>query len=125
MTLSVIADFTHTFRQFICQLLQLFRGFKALMNEFHKEWICFEHDGWARTKAERWWRNHGGLDPVPSTVADALARASELLAPYEVKVKLGGEWPEVVAVTCKLEPGQSEPDAGEAPSTVDYSEIPF
>lgn len=89
------------------------------------EWVCFQHDGWARIKAERWWKNHGGMNPVPETVLSALDRKSELLAPCEVKVKLGGEWPEVVAVTCKLEPGQSEPDAGDAPSTVDYSEIPF
>ena len=101
-----------------------YRTDEQIVQEFN-EWVCFEHDGWARTKAERWWRNHGGLDPVPDTVNDALARTDELLAAYEVKVKLGGEWPEVVAVTCKLEPGQSEPDAGEAPSTVDYSEIPF
>lgn len=105
-------------------LRAIYRTDEQLPQEF-SEWVCFEHEGWARTKAERWWRNHGGLDPVPSTVADALDRASELLAPCEVKVKLGGEWPEVVAVTCKLEPGQSEPDAGDAPSTVDYSEIPF
>lgn len=101
-----------------------YRTDEQVAQEFN-EWVCFEHDGFAGLKAERWWKHHGGLDPIPSTVSDAMLRLHELHAPYEVKVKLGGEWPEVVAVTCKLEPGQSEPDAGESPSDVDYSEIPF
>jgi len=38
------------------------------------EWICFEHEGFARRKAETWWRRRSP-DPVPGTVDEALAIA--------------------------------------------------
>jgi len=37
-----------------------------------REWICFEHTGYARQKAEAWWRARSD-DPVPDTVAEAVA----------------------------------------------------
>ena len=36
------------------------------------EWVCFEHDGFARHKAEAWWRRRSP-DPVPGNVDEALA----------------------------------------------------
>ncbi len=38
---------------------------------WQSEWVCFEHTGFARTKAETWWkaRSH---EPVPDTVEAAL-----------------------------------------------------
>lgn len=44
----------------------------------YSEWVCFEHDGYARSKAAQWWTAMGGLDPVPDTVAEALERFGEL-----------------------------------------------
>jgi DNA repair protein RadD len=38
------------------------------------EWVCFEHEGFARRKAETWWRRRSP-DPVPSTVEEAQAIA--------------------------------------------------
>lgn len=38
------------------------------------EWVCFEHEGFARRKAETWWRRRSP-DPVPGTVDEALAIA--------------------------------------------------
>ncbi len=38
------------------------------------EWVCFEHVGFARRKAETWWRRRSP-DPVPGTVDEALAIA--------------------------------------------------
>lgn len=38
----------------------------------HSEWICFEHTGFARQKAETWWRKRTDA-PIPATVAEALA----------------------------------------------------
>jgi DNA repair protein RadD len=35
------------------------------------EWVCFEHDGFARHKAEAWWRQRSP-DPVPSTAQHAV-----------------------------------------------------
>jgi len=36
------------------------------------EWVCFEHDGYARGKAIEWWHAHSD-DPVPMSVAEAVA----------------------------------------------------
>jgi len=36
------------------------------------EWVCFEHDGYARGKAIEWWHARSD-DPVPMTVAEAVA----------------------------------------------------
>ena len=40
--------------------------------DYRSEWICFEHTGYARAKAEAWWqaRSRG---PVPDTASQALA----------------------------------------------------
>jgi len=46
------------------------------------EWVCIEHDGWARTRAESWWLRRS-LDKkhAPETIEEALARAPGLLQP--------------------------------------------
>jgi DNA repair protein RadD len=40
------------------------------------EWVCFEHTGYARQKAEKWWLNLLSMDAgsvvIPNTVNDAL-----------------------------------------------------
>lgn len=41
---------------------------------WQSEWICFEHSGYARAKAEGWWRARSN-EPVPDTVEEALALA--------------------------------------------------
>ncbi|GAG33652.1 unnamed protein product, partial [marine sediment metagenome] len=38
------------------------------------EWICFEHTGWARRRAESWWRKRSNA-PVPETAEEAVAMA--------------------------------------------------
>jgi DNA repair protein RadD len=39
------------------------------------EWVCFEHSGYARQKAEAWWRRRSTA-PVPDTAQQALAIAA-------------------------------------------------
>lgn len=39
------------------------------------EWVCFEHDGFARRKAESWWQARSN-DPIPDTVANAVDAAN-------------------------------------------------
>jgi DNA repair protein RadD len=43
------------------------------------EWICFEHSGWLRQKAEKWWKQRSDY-PTPRTAAEAcnLAKAGFL-----------------------------------------------
>jgi len=52
------------------------------------EWICFEHDGHARYRAELWWRRRSD-DPVPDTAEEAvrLAHGGALLEPAVIAVK--------------------------------------
>ena len=38
------------------------------------EWVCFEHTGFARRKAEQWWRQRSP-DPIPNTAEEAVAIA--------------------------------------------------
>lgn len=54
-----------------------------------KTWICPSHTGFAKSKADRWWVQHGGQRPFPSSVDEFLDRAGELVATAEVKVKFG------------------------------------
>ncbi len=39
--------------------------------EYQSEWICFEHEGYARQKAVAWWRCHS-RDPIPETAERAV-----------------------------------------------------
>jgi len=41
------------------------------LNRWQSEWICFEHTGYARNKAEGWWRQRSN-EPVPATAEDAV-----------------------------------------------------
>lgn len=43
-------------------------------NRWQSEWICFEHEGYARGKAEQWWRRRSS-EPVPDTAEEAVALA--------------------------------------------------
>lgn len=63
------------------------------------EWVCLEHDGIARKKAEQWWKDHGGFLPVPSNVTEALERENELREPTQVWVRKDGEYERVIGVS--------------------------
>jgi DNA repair protein RadD len=63
---------------------------------FFDEWVCLEHDGFARQKAETWWRQNGGQLPVPTTVREGIARQGELTLPAEILVRPEGKFTRVV-----------------------------
>ena len=56
--------------------------------QFRSEWVCFEHYGRARAKAERWWQRRSS-EPVPDTVAYAIRAIDEhgLLEPTRITVR--------------------------------------
>lgn len=60
------------------------------LQEF-KEWVCLEHEGFAKKKADRWWRKLSGK-PAPKTIEEALGRLSELKKPDRIAVKRDGKW---------------------------------
>jgi DNA repair protein RadD len=39
---------------------------------WQSEWVCFEHTGYARHKAEAWWRQRSAVFPVPTNVEEAV-----------------------------------------------------
>ena len=45
--------------------------YKVSFYEYKSEWVCFEHSGYARGKAEQWWRKRSN-DPVPATAQQAV-----------------------------------------------------
>lgn len=67
------------------------------IRQIAREWVCLEHSGFARAKAERWWAMRGA-GPVPSTVSEALERVQLLAAPAAVVVNEAGRWPEIIKV---------------------------
>ena len=64
-----------------------------------REWICFSHQGFARTKAERWWQDRSETQE-PKDVADAL-RLLGLGAcrhPATITTVRDGKWRRIVSV---------------------------
>lgn len=64
------------------------------------EWICLEHTGWARAKAETWWlrRSNGKMAP-PNSIDEALDVADWLLRrPTTIVVNESGRYPEIVKI---------------------------
>jgi DNA repair protein RadD len=59
------------------------------------DWVCLEHDGFARRKAVRWWTDAGGVVPVPDTVNDALRRQHEIRQPHAIEVVPDGDYDRV------------------------------
>lgn len=62
-------------------------------NRYFSEWVCFDHTGYARVKAEAWWRKRS-QEPVPQSTEQAVerARSGALSATHEITVeKKAGE----------------------------------
>lgn len=62
----------------------------------HKEWVCFEHDGYPKNKAWKWWMARGGEPPIPDTITEAITRQCELAQPNEIRVRPSGKYWEIV-----------------------------
>lgn len=64
----------------------------------YKEYVCFEHTGWARKCAEMWWQQRSAT-PCPNRVYEALAVADSLKKPTFITVHVNKQYPEVKAVS--------------------------
>lgn len=62
------------------------------------EWVCLEHTGYARHKAERWWmiRSGEGIEWVPPTIEDALDIARGLRTPTTITVTQEGKYDRII-----------------------------
>lgn len=57
---------------------------------FHSEWVCFDHQGYPRSKAEAWWLKRAAA-PVPGSVDEALQRTGELRIPTQIQIRPSGK----------------------------------
>ena len=79
-----------------------------LSNEDISEWVCFEHDGYARKKAQAWWDAHSIAD-CPDTVDAAIKLLDRgcCRMPIGLTTKSDGKWRSIVkqafADQCPLE----------------------
>lgn len=61
----------------------------------YSEWVCIEHQGYARQKAAEWWRKRAPGCPAPLTVDQAIAEAARLARPSAISVRPSGRYVEV------------------------------
>ena len=60
----------------------------------HSEWICFDHIGYPRQKAESWWKRRSDA-PIPANSEAAINAASTLRKPTEIQVRPVGKYVEI------------------------------
>ena len=61
----------------------------------YSEYVCIEHHGFARDKAEAWWARRASV-PAPSTVTEAFDFVGTLLTPKKIRVRQAGKYPEII-----------------------------
>jgi DNA repair protein RadD len=92
------------------------------LNFWVSEWVCFEHTGFARRKAEQWWRQRSS-DPIPATAEDAvtIANAGGIAHTEFVTVRtvVGEQFERIIDY--KLGPKPEPVPMG----AVDLDEVPF
>ncbi len=108
--------------------------YRVGFNRWHREWVCFEHEGYARRKAEQWWTARS-REAVPRSVYEAveLANAGALAPTLAVTVerRAGEKYDRVVGHSLGDRPPRLESDEGLTetvpPSThgIPDDEIPF
>ena len=88
------------------------------------EWICFEHDGFPRWKAEQWWKRRSP-DPIPDTAERAveIAEAGGVAVAERIVVRsvAGEKYDRIVGYTLGPMP-EPVPDG---PSEYDLDDVPF
>jgi DNA repair protein RadD len=95
------------------------------LSHWQSEFICVEHDGYARQKAEMWWRRRSP-DPVPDSAERAveIAEAGGLAVTEAITVRtVAGEKFDRI-VSYKLGPQPAPVPAGEF-GEYDPDEVPF
>lgn len=60
------------------------------------EYVCLEHEGYARTLARAWWRKFHWSEP-PETIEEAIQRTKEFRPPKRIGVWINKKFPEVMS----------------------------
>lgn len=58
------------------------------------EYVCLEHQGYARSKAVHWWTSRCD-NPCPRSIDDALTMTEELVTPTSILVNFATKYPEI------------------------------
>lgn len=92
----------------------------------YRSWLCPGHTGYAKTKSDQFWKQHGGEMPAPSSVEEFLDRVDELQDTAQIQVRPSGRYWEVVGMKAGEITGGNLAGVGSKPkySTLD-DEIPF
>lgn len=64
----------------------------------YSEYVCFEHQGYARKRAEMWWQQRSA-DDCPNRVYEVLAVANNLKKPSFITVHINKKYPEIKSVS--------------------------
>lgn len=69
------------------------------MKVIAKEWVCFDHAGYARLKAEKWWRMRAKFDGIPRTTEEAITAAQQgaISEPSAITIDTRQKHPQVLA----------------------------
>ena len=81
------------------------------LNHWQSEWVCFEHTGYARYKAEFWWRRRSN-NPVPQSIEDAvkLAECGALAPTHHIVIEQesGEKYGRIVGYQLGEKPAKAE-----------------
>lgn len=88
---------------------------------FISEYVCLEHTGFARAKAEKWWALRSN-EPCPATASEAMvhARGGFIAKTTQITAKQEGRFWRVLSAVIG-----DRPEASESLLKVDDEEIPF
>lgn len=89
-----------------------------------EEFVCVEHEGFARRKAEKWWRERRGSSPLtagqlPERTSLALELAEHLQTASHLRVWTNKKYPEILAY-CFDGTAFGEQPAGAAPTVQSF-----
>ena len=109
--------------------------YRCGFNSWHREWVCFQHTGYARQKAIQWWQRRS-REPVPVTVEEAvdLAEMGALATTHRITIekKAGEKYERIVDHDLgEIPPRLEDPDNLPEPQTVsatygiEEEDIPF
>ncbi len=89
--------------------------YRVGFNTYFREWVCFEHQGYALRKASQWWQARS-REPFPQSVEEAveLARAGALAPTLSITVesKAGEQYDRIVRHRLGDKPPRLESDEG-------------
>jgi DNA repair protein RadD len=88
------------------------------------EWVCLEHDGFARTKARKWWaeRSNAEIDGIDDAVS--LFNRGAVATPTSISTKPDGKFLRIVEYELDEKPTEWNEAADEV-SDWDNVEVPF